>query len=168
MSLEQDIIDGYLEALQPRVSEERTNAMSDAIGIGDIGQVITETISGGLAGVKSDFEKDPIDATYATGKGAIQGTVGLPGDLIMIARGVAEIVQTPEGKSKWEAFVAGTEKSTGLPTAMDIKAFLEDTVGLPEPESKNAELLGEFVAPVPAVTKAVKTTAQVAKKLKVK
>jgi len=168
MSLEQDIIDGYLEALQPRVSEERTNAMSDAIGIGDISQVITETISGGLAGVKYDFEKDPIDAAYATGKGAIQGTLGLPGDLIMIARGVAEIVQTPEGKSKWEAFVAGTEKSTGLPTAMDIKAFLEDTLGVPKSTAGYAEGLGEIIAPAPAVTKAVKTTAQVAKKLKVK
>jgi len=168
MSLEQDIIDGYLEDLQPRVSEEKTNAMSDAIGIGDIVQVVTETISGGLAGVKSDFEKDPVDAVYATGKGAVQGAVGLPGDLIMIARGVAEIVQTPEGKSKWDAFIAGTEKSTGLPTAMDIKKFLEDTLGLPEPESEYAEGLGEIIAPAPAVTTAVKKTAQVAKKLKVK
>jgi len=168
MSLEQDIIDGYLESLQPRVTEEKTNAMSDAIGIGDIGQVVTEVVSDGMAGVQSDFEEDPVDAVYATGKGAVQGTVGLPGDLIMIARGVAEIVQTPEGKSKWDAFIAGTEKSTGLPTAMDIKTFLEDTVGLPEPESENAELLGEFIAPLPAVTTAVKKTAKVAKKLKVK
>lgn len=152
--------------IEPKVAEEKTNAMSDAIGIGDVSQAITGAISDGIAGVQSDYEEDPAQAVYGTGKGAVQGAVGFPGDMVSIIRGLAEVAQTPEGQSKLDSFLVGLDKSTGLPTAMDVKAFLEDTLGVPKSTAEYAEGLGEIIAPVPAISKAVKKTAQVAKRIK--
>lgn len=168
MDLEQEIIDQYLETLQPRVTGEITNAMSEALGVGDISQVVTESLSEGMAGVKSDFEEDPVEALYGAGKGVVQGAVGLPGDVISLVRGVADVLQTPEGKDKLDAFLAGTQKSTGAPTAMDVKMFLEDTLGLPKSSAEYAEGLGELVAPGGLATKAVSKATKAVSKNKAK
>lgn len=77
-------------------------------------------------------------------KGAAQGFAGLPGDLIALARGVYEL-----GKSggDLDAFVAGLESKTGLPTTEDIKKFL-DQAGLQMGSGESpAETVGELVAP---------------------
>lgn len=80
----------------------------------------------------------------AAAKGAAQGFVGLPGDLIALARGVYEL-----GKSggDLDAFVSGLESKTGLPTTEDIKKFL-DEAGLKMGSGESpAETVGELVAP---------------------
>lgn len=80
----------------------------------------------------------------AGAKGAAQGFAGLPGDLIALARGVYEL-----GKSggDLDAFVAGLESKTGLPTTEDIKKFL-DEAGLQMGSGESlAETVGELAAP---------------------
>lgn len=77
-------------------------------------------------------------------KGAAQGFVGLPGDLISLARGIFEL-----GKSggDLDALIAGLEKPTGLPTTEDIKKALDDA-GLKIGTGENpAETVGEFASP---------------------
>jgi len=80
----------------------------------------------------------------AAAKGAAQGFVGLPGDLIALARGVYEL-----GRSggDLDAMLAGLESKTGLPTTEDVKKFL-DEAGLKIGDGESpAETVGEFVAP---------------------
>lgn len=94
-------------------------------------------------------------------KGAVQGFAGLPGDLIALARGVYEL-----GKSggDLDAFVAGLESKTGLPTTEDIKKFL-DQAGLQMGSGESpAETVGELVAPGGYV-KGAKKVARAAKKV---
>jgi len=94
-------------------------------------------------------------------KGAAQGFAGLPGDLIALARGVYEL-----GKSggDLDAFVAGLESKTGLPTTEDIKKFL-DEAGLQMGSGESlAETVGELAAPGGYV-KGAKKVARVAKKV---
>tara|TARA_R110000787_G_scaffold284738_1_gene398809 strand:+ start:10191 stop:10742 length:552 start_codon:yes stop_codon:yes gene_type:complete len=129
---------------------------------------ISQLITDGISGVQSDFEADPAEALYGTGKGVVQGAVGLPGDLISLVRGLVDVAQTPEGKSKLDAFLSGTEKSTGLPTAMDIKMFLEDTLRVPESSAEYAEGLGEVIAPGTVATKTASKVMKVVGKNKAK
>jgi hypothetical protein len=80
----------------------------------------------------------------AAAKGAAQGFVGLPGDIIALARGVYEL-----GRSGGDidAFVAGLESKTGLPTTEDVKKFL-DEAGLKMGTGESpAETVGEVAAP---------------------
>ena len=129
---------------------------------------LSGALAEGIAGVQGDFEANPVEALYGAGKGVVQGAVGLPGDLISLVRGIADVVQTPEGKSKLDAFLAGTEKSTGLPTAMDVKMFLEDTLGAPKSSAEYAEGLGEIVAPGGLATKAASKVTKAVSKNKAK
>lgn len=131
---------------------------------GPISQLITD----GMYGLQGDFEANPAQALYGTGKGAVQGTLGLPGDIISLVRGIVDVAQTPKGKSKLDAFLSGTEKSTGLPTAMDIKMFLEDTLGVPKSSAEYAEGLGEIIAPGTVATKATSKAIKVVSKNKAK
>lgn len=94
-------------------------------------------------------------------KGAAQGFVGLPGDLISLTRGIYEL-----GKSGGDidAFLSGLESKTGLPTTEDIKKFL-DEAGLKVGEGDtSAETVGEFAAPGGYI-KGAKKAARAAKKV---
>ena len=94
-------------------------------------------------------------------KGMAQGFVGLPGDLIALARGVYDLAKSG---GDLEAFVKGLESATGLPTTEDIKKFL-DEAGLKVGEGDTgAETVGEFAAPGGYV-KGVKKVAKTAKKV---
>jgi hypothetical protein len=80
----------------------------------------------------------------AAAKGAAQGFVGLPGDIISLARGVYEL-----GKSggDLDSFLAGLEKPTGLPTTEDLKEALDD-IGLKVGSGESpVETIGELLAP---------------------
>jgi hypothetical protein len=77
-------------------------------------------------------------------KGAAQGFGGFSGDIISLARGVYEL-----GKSggDLDAFLAGLEKPTGLPTTEDLKEALDD-IGLKVGSGESpAETVGELLAP---------------------
>jgi hypothetical protein len=84
------------------------------------------------------------ETAAALAKGAAQGFVGLPGDIISLARGVYEL-----GKSggSLDAFLAGLEKPTGLPTTEDVKKALDDAGLKIGTGDETAETVGEFLAP---------------------
>lgn len=121
--------------------------------------IIEKTISGGLQEVKQEFEQKPEQAVYGMAKGAVEGSVGLPGDLISLVKGVYYATQTPEGKSKLDEFIKGAESATGLPTTEDVKMFLDKI--LPKTEAEASEIVGQILSPagyVKPTTKAVKIT----------
>lgn len=75
------------------------------------------------------------DMGAATLKGAVQGYVGLPGDLEGIARMVVNIM-------------GGTVKEgTVLPTTEEVKKWLDDNVGKVSDGKNPYETIGEFLAP---------------------
>jgi hypothetical protein len=77
-------------------------------------------------------------------KGAAQGFVGLPGDIISLARGLYDL-----GKSggDLDALLAGLDKPTGLPTTKDLKEAL-DNIGLKMGSGQSpTETIGEVASP---------------------
>jgi hypothetical protein len=101
------------------------------------------------------------ETAAAVAKGMAQGFVGLPGDLIALARGVYDLAKSG---GDLEAFVKGLESATGLPTTEDIKKFL-DEAGLKVGDGDmTSETVGEFAAPGGYV-KGVKKVAKTAKKV---
>jgi hypothetical protein len=75
-----------------------------------------------------EFATTAADVPAGLLKGAVQGSVGLPGDIISLVRGVYDL-----GRSggDMEAFLAGLEKETGLPTTEDVKKFFDEILGIP-------------------------------------
>lgn len=77
-------------------------------------------------------------------KGGVQQTVGFGGDIISLVRGVYDL-----GKSGGDidAFLAGLEKPTGLPTTADVRKALNEA-GLQIGTGENPlESAGELAAP---------------------
>jgi hypothetical protein len=86
-------------------------------------------------------------------KGAIQGTIGLPGDIEALTYGVRELIGRGADESMLDAFVRGIETKTILPTTENVKKWLDTNVGPLVPEgadqrrveaAKTAEFVGEL------------------------
>lgn len=94
------------------------------------------------------FGKMAADVPAGLLKGGVQGTVGLAGDVISFARALYDL-----GASGGDinAFLAGLEKPTGMPTTEDVREFFDETLGIPlVPEDadetrKKAARVTEFV-----------------------
>lgn len=109
--------------------------------------VVAPLVTEGISAIKSDVEQKPLESLYALGKGAVEGAIGTPGDLISILKGAYYAATTPEGKSKLEEFTRGVESSTGLPTTEDVKAFINELIPELQTKATAAESAGEILAP---------------------
>lgn len=127
---------------------------------------IEQAVSTGLQDVKQDVQQKPVQSLYGAAKGAVEGSIGLPGDLISIVKGIYYATQTPEGKSKLDEFIKGAESATGLPTTEDVKGFLD--IILPKTEAEAAEVVGQLLSPAGYVKPAVKTIKATKNMLKAK
>lgn len=108
-------------------------------------------------------------------KGVISGTVGLPGDLAAIARGIYEMGAQGADMGVLDAFLFGLDEGTIAPTTEDVSKFLADKLGTVVPDDveidsvrqfreRNAEigeLAGEIIAPGTVLTGAAKAGAKV-------
>jgi hypothetical protein len=128
--------------------------------------IVAPLVTEGVSAVVSDIEQRPVESLLALGKGAIEGAIGTPGDLISILKGAYYAATTPEGKSKLEEFTRGLESSTGLPTTEDVKAFINELIPQFQTKSTAAELAGEILAPTGVATLATKGVVKGIKKLK--
>jgi len=128
--------------------------------------VIEQAIGSGMQSVKSEVQDKPIESAIAGVKGAAQGVVGLPGDLISLVRGVVSAIQTPDGKSKLDEFLVGLEKETLLPTTEDVRAFVDSITG--PSEAQSTETLGEILSPIGTAVKGAKVGAKAIKSMKAK
>jgi hypothetical protein len=119
---EQRIVDGYLKATYP-----------DEPAAPDLQEAATMmTLPEDAKNIPlSTFGKMAMDVPAGLAKGAVQGTIGLPGDLISLARGVAAAASPNAGEGRLDAFLRGTKGATILPTTEDVKKFLDETLGVP-------------------------------------
>lgn len=116
-----------------------------------------EVVTGAVETAKGALAEGPV----ALAKGAAQGFVGLPGDIVSLARGVFDL-----GKSGGDidAFLAGLDKPTGIPTTEDVRNALNDA-GLKAGSGESpAETVGEFLSPGGYV-KGAKSIGKAAKKV---
>ena len=121
----------------------------------------------------TQFGKMAADVPAGLVKGAIQGTVGLPGDIESIIYGVREIINSKAGEDKLDAFVRGIEQETFLPTTENVKTWLDKNIGtlIPKTEKdesrKKAGGVSEFVGELGGAGKTIKeATKAVAKRRK--
>ena len=76
-----------------------------------------------------EFATSVADVPAGLLKGAVQGTIGLPGDIESLTYGVREIFNRGAGESALDAFLTGLEKKTILPTTENVRAWLDTNVG---------------------------------------
>lgn len=127
--------------------------------------IVAPLVTEGLSAVKSNVEQMPAESLYALGKGAVEGAIGTPGDLISIIKGIYYAATTPEGKNKIEEFTRGLESSTGLPTTEDVKKFINQLAPELATKATAAEATGELVAPSGLATYATKGIVKGIKKM---
>jgi hypothetical protein len=99
-----------LTAMATQMAAGTEPAGATPMTIGEFGTAIADTIAG-------------------IGKGGLQGTIGLPGDIESIAYGVREIFNRGADQGALEAFLTGLEQKTVLPTTENVKTWLDTNVG---------------------------------------
>lgn len=99
------------------------------------------------------------DIPPATVKGAVQGFLGMPGDVESISYGVKEIMKRGAGESVLDAFMKGIGQKTILPTTEDVKKWLDTNVGKVGSGEHPFETVGEVIAPSGYIKGAAKAVA---------
>lgn len=159
-------LNGYTEdnLAMKRESKARQQMMEKPKGLPSPG-VVAPLVTEGVSAVVSDIEQRPAESLYALGKGAIEGAIGTPGDLISIIKGIYYAAATPEGQSKMNEFIKGMESSTVLPTTEDVKAFINELAPQLQTKATAAESVGEIIAPSGLATLATKSVVKGIKKM---
>lgn len=115
------------------------------------------------------------DTAAGVAKGVVSGTVGLPGDLAAIARGIYEMGAQGADMGVLDAFLFGLDEGLIAPTTEDVSKFLADKLGPVVPDdveidsvrefresrAERGELAGELLAPGAVLTGAAKAGAKV-------
>lgn len=76
-----------------------------------------------------EFAASAADVPAGLLKGAVQGSIGLPGDLESITYGVRELFRRGADESRLDAFLRGLESGTVMPTTEDVKKWMDTNVG---------------------------------------
>ena len=76
-----------------------------------------------------EFGTSVADVPAGLLKGAVQGTVGLPGDIESLTYGVRELFNRRADEGALDAFLRGLEQKTILPTTENVKKWLDENVG---------------------------------------
>lgn len=124
--LEQKIVDNYLQSVYPDMPAEAPDLQEAAMGA-TVGTLPPDAKNMPL----STFGKTAMDVPAGLAKGAIQGTIGLPGDIISLGRGIAAAISPQQGEDRLDAFLRGTQGKTILPTTEDVRKFIDETLGMP-------------------------------------
>ncbi len=130
--LEQRIVDQYLRFSYP---DEPGTPIEDAAQQALVGTLPQDTTNI----TAKQFGKMAMDVPAALLKGGVQGTIGLPGDLISLGKGIAAAISPQAGEGRVDAFLRGMEGKTLFPTTEDVRDFLDRTLGPVVPESETDE-----------------------------
>lgn len=101
-----------------------------------------------------------LDTGAGVVRGAVAQTLGLPGDIEMIGRGLRSVFNRPEDQSRIDAFLAGMKEKTALPTTDRVSEMLPPVVPPGAPDAKmrqhNAKIGQAFgeIAPLPGAIEA--------------
>jgi hypothetical protein len=90
-----------------------------------------------------------LDMLAGAAKGSVSATVGLPGDIESLGRGIASAFRAPSGQ-RLDAFATGMEQPTVLPTTEKVSAKLPAVVPTTAPLSRQhsagyGQTMGEFI-----------------------
>lgn len=116
-----------------------------------------------------EFATSVADTPAGLLKGALQGSIGLPGDIESLVYGVRELMSRNADESFLEAFVRGLESGTIMPTTDEVKKWLDKNVGTLVPAgaserrtdpAKTAEVVGELLGGGQMVSTLAKTIAK--------
>lgn len=133
-------MDGMQLAMGARVqSAEQREKFEGQTMVDYIGSEAKETaqvVGGGMA-----------EMGAATVKGLGQAFFGLPGDIVMIGRGVEAIINRGGDESKVQAFLRGMQEKTILPTTDDIKKWIDENIVTVGKGDNPMETIGEVLAP---------------------
>lgn len=129
--------DAYLQALASQFESDQVPETASTKGT-SFAEKATEDLTFG------EFARSMLDAAAVTTKGAVQGSVGLPGDIEGLVRTLGNAVGL------------NVSEDTVLPTAEEVRAFFDKYVPIkPEqaarmqPEArKTVETVGEVVSPL--------------------
>jgi hypothetical protein len=155
---------------QPTAPEEVGPAPDDLTAIATQMSAGTEP-EGATPMSLSEFATTMADVPAGLLKGAVQGTIGLPGDIESIAYGVREIFNRGADQGALEAFLTGLEQKTVLPTTENVKTWLDTNVGPLVPAgaserrreaAKIPEFVGELGAMGELATRATRGAARAA------
>ena len=106
---------------------------------------------------------------YGGFKGAVQGFLGLPGELEALSYGLKALASKDADESKLDAFLKGLEEKTIAPKTEEVKKWIDANVGTIKIEGGTTtpfETLGEIAAPggyikgTKAISKGVVSTAK--------
>jgi hypothetical protein len=144
----------------------------------DINQQATE-MAGGMEPEGAEpmtlkqFATTAADVPAGLVKGAIQGTIGLPGDIESIVYGVRELMNRGADEGRLDAFLRGLEQNTVLPTTENVKQWIDTNIGPLVPAgvtderrreaAKTAEFVGELGGAGQMVVESAKAGARGAK-----
>lgn len=93
----------------------------------------------------STFGKMAADVPAALVKGAVQGSIGLPGDIESLYYGVREIVRRGANEGVLDSFLRGLETQTILPTTENVKKWLDENVGTVVPAGDTDQMRQQAV-----------------------
>lgn len=148
---------------------DRTYGVAD-----DFTEMATEMAGGTEPGgaepmTLGEFAASAADVPAGLLKGAVQGSVGLLGDIESIAYGVRELMNRGVDESFLSAFVRGLESGTIMPTTEEVKKWLDTNVGTVVPPgaserrrqaAKTPEFVGELGGGGQTITALAKTAAK--------
>lgn len=107
---------------------------------------VTPTESAAAGGLEVPL-KGLADTGASVVKGAVQGFVGLPGDIESLSYGVKEILKRGANEGVLDAFLRGLNEKTIAPTTEEVKKWLDTNVGKVGDGNMPTETIGELVSP---------------------
>jgi len=120
------------------------------------------------------FATSAADVPAGLVKGAIQGTIGLPGDIESLTYGVRQLFKRGANEGALDAFLRGLEQKTILPTTENVKKWIDENIGPLVPEgadqrrieaAKTPEFVGELGGASKTAIEGIKATARGAETL---
>jgi hypothetical protein len=138
-----DLDDAYMNriARMQYPGDLEAEAQGEAMGLEQAAQqALVGTLPQDTTNITAkQFGKMAMDVPAALLKGGVQGTIGLPGDLISLGKGIAAAIRPNAGEGRVDAFLRGMEGKTLFPTTEDVRDFLDRTLGPVVPESETDE-----------------------------
>jgi hypothetical protein len=143
-SLDDLIVARYMDATYPAQPDFTEMATEMAAG--------TEP-AGATPMTLKEFATSAADVPAGLLKGAVQGTIGLPGDIESLTYGVRELLNRKADEGMLDAFVRGLEQKTIMPTTESVKKWIDTNVSPLVPAgasdrrreaAKTAEFVGEL------------------------
>jgi hypothetical protein len=118
-----------------------------------------------------EFAASAADVPAGLLKGAVQGTLGVAGDIESIVYGVRELFKRGADEGRLDAFLRGLGEGTVMPTTEDVKKWMDTNVGPLVPAgaserrreaAKIPEFIGELGAMGELATRATRGAARAA------